>query len=59
MFFKFKIIEKLLEIVNVTRLNGQTILYVENDMMEHIEVDTIISDFSSKNARRNCLVYLF
>jgi hypothetical protein len=32
------------------RLNGQTILCIEKDMVEHIDIETIISDFTFKNA---------
>jgi len=40
--------------VNVTKkLTGLTILCIEKDMIEHIDVDMIINDFTFKNASRN------
>ena len=39
-FFKVKIIEILLE----------------KNMLENIDVDTIINDFASRNARRQCFL---
>ena len=38
------------------RLKGLAILSIEKNMLEHIDVDTIISDFASRNARRKCFV---
>ncbi|AES81106.1 hypothetical protein MTR_7g088730 [Medicago truncatula] len=37
------------------RLNGLAILCIEKDMLEHIDVEPIISDFASKNARMKCI----
>jgi hypothetical protein len=34
------------------RLNDLTILCIEKNMIEHIDVNTIISDFASKNTAR-------
>lgn len=51
-FLKVKIVEKLLEIVDVTKK-------VEMDMIEHNVVDTIISDFVSKNVCTNYSVGAF
>jgi hypothetical protein len=36
------------------KLNGLPILCIEKDMIEHIDVDTIINDFASKKA---CRIY--
>jgi len=41
------------------RLNGLTILCIGKNVIENIDVDTIISDFVSRNARRNCFVLTF
>jgi hypothetical protein len=38
------------------RLNGLTTLSFENDMLENIDVDVIINDFASQNARKNCFL---
>jgi hypothetical protein len=37
-------------------LNDLAILCIEKDMIEHIDIETIISDFASKNTLRNCFV---
>ena len=55
-FFKVKIIEILLEVVNVERLNDLAILCIEKNMLENIDVDTIINDFVTRNARRQCFL---
>ena len=34
------------------RLNGLAILCIEKNMLENIDVDNIINDFASRNARR-------
>ena len=36
------------------RLNDLAILCIEKNMLENIDVDTIINDFASRNARRQC-----
>ena len=38
------------------RLNDLAILYIEKNMLENIDVDTIINDFASINARRQCFL---
>ena len=38
------------------RLNGLTTLCIENDMLDHIDVATIINDFASRNVRINCFL---
>ena len=38
------------------RLNGLTILCIEKNMFENIDIDTIINDFASRNARRQCFL---
>jgi hypothetical protein len=35
------------------RLNGLATLSIEKDMLENVDVDAIINDFASQNARRN------
>ncbi|KAK9668040.1 hypothetical protein RND81_13G031200 [Saponaria officinalis] len=47
-FFKVKVDQNLLEIINVTgRLNGLAILSIEKELLKDIEVDVIINDFAS------------
>ncbi|XP_010677736.1 uncharacterized protein LOC104893338 [Beta vulgaris subsp. vulgaris] len=38
------------------RLNGLAILCIDKNILEHVDVDTIFSDFASRNARRNFLI---
>ena len=38
------------------RLNDLAILCIEKNMLENIDVDTIINDFASRNARRQCFL---
>jgi hypothetical protein len=38
------------------RLNGLSILYIKKDMIDHIDINTIISDFASKNVCGNYFV---
>ena len=38
------------------RLNALVILCIEKNMLENIDVDTIINDFASRNARRQCFL---
>ena len=38
------------------RLNDLAILCIEKNILENINVDTIINDFASKNARRQCFL---
>jgi hypothetical protein len=35
------------------RLNGLAILCIEKILLDEIDIDTIITDFASKNVRRN------
>ena len=37
-------------------LNDLTILCIKKNMLENIDVDTIINDFESRNARRQCFL---
>ena len=34
------------------RLNGLATICIEKDLLDKVNVDTIINDFASKNARR-------
>ena len=55
--FKFKVIEKVLDIGKVTRkVQGSAILYTEEVIIGHIDVDTIIIYFAYLNGRRNCFI---
>jgi hypothetical protein len=35
------------------RLNSLAIIYIENKLLDEIDIDTIINDFASKSVRRN------
>ena len=37
-------------------LNDLAILCIEKNMLENIDVDTIINDFASRNVRRQCFL---
>ena len=43
------------------RLNGLTILCIEKKLLDEIDIDTIVTDFASKNITKNYLFiyYLF
>ena len=52
-FLQLEIVEKLFEINYVTRrLNGLAMCSIENAILDIIDLDTIINDFASRNARR-------
>ncbi|TYH65795.1 hypothetical protein ES332_D06G079900v1 [Gossypium tomentosum] len=52
-FSKLKLIKTyLMSSMSQERLNGLTILSVEKDFLENIDVDVIINDFASRNARK-------
>ena len=38
------------------RLNDLAILCIEKNMLENIDIDTIINDFASRNARKQCFL---
>jgi hypothetical protein len=38
------------------RLNDLAVLFIEKNIIEHIDLDTIINDFAFKNACRNYFV---
>ncbi|XP_021761381.1 uncharacterized protein LOC110726226 [Chenopodium quinoa] len=53
-FSKLKLLKNYLRSsMSQERLNGLATLCIEKNMLEHIDVETIISDFASRNARRN------
>jgi len=56
-FSKLKLFKNYLRSkMSQERLNGLAILCIEKDVIEHIDVDTIVSDFAYRNANRNCFV---
>ncbi|KAA3478242.1 zinc finger MYM-type protein 1-like isoform X1 [Gossypium australe] len=58
-FSKLKLIKAYLRsLMSQERLNGLAILSIEKDFLESIDVDVIINDFTSQNARRTYF-YLF
>jgi hypothetical protein len=53
-FSKLKLIKTYLRSsISQERLNGLTTLSIEKDMLADIDVDVLINDFVSQNARRN------
>ena len=38
------------------RSNDLAILFIKKNILENIDVDTIINDFASRNARRQCFL---
>ena len=56
-FSKLKLLKPYLRSsMSQARLNDLAILYIEKNMLENIDVDTIINDFASRNARRQCFL---
>ncbi|XP_021747850.1 uncharacterized protein LOC110713704 [Chenopodium quinoa] len=56
-FSKLKLLKTYLRSsMSQERLNGLATLCIERTMLEHIDVETIINDFASRNARRKCFV---
>ncbi|WCJ37047.1 hAT family dimerization domain [Euphorbia peplus] len=56
-FSKLKLLKNYLRSsMSQERLNGLATLCIERHMLEHIDIDTMISDFASKNARRRRFV---
>ncbi|XP_020243482.1 uncharacterized protein LOC109821730 [Asparagus officinalis] len=54
-FSKLKLVKTYLRSTMAQeRLNNLAILSIENEMLQDIDVDCIINDFASNNARRNC-----
>ena len=56
-FSKLKLLKSYLRSsMSQERLNGLAILCIEKNMLEKIDVDTIINDFASRNTRRQCFL---
>ena len=56
-FSKLKLLKSYLRSsMSQERFNDLAILYIEKNMLENIDVDTIINDFASRNARRQCFL---
>ena len=56
-FSKLKLLKSYLRSsMSQKRLNDLPILCIEKNMLENIDVDTIINDFASRNARRQCFL---
>ncbi|KAI3702674.1 hypothetical protein L6452_28423 [Arctium lappa] len=56
-FSKLKLLKTYLRSsMSQKRLNGLAILCIEKDMLDNVDLDAIIDDFASKNARRSCFV---
>uniref|UniRef100_A0A8I6YFS3 HAT C-terminal dimerisation domain-containing protein n=1 Tax=Hordeum vulgare subsp. vulgare TaxID=112509 RepID=A0A8I6YFS3_HORVV len=53
-FSKLKLLKNYLRsTMSQERLNGLAICCIEKDVLDNIDLDTIINDFASKNARRS------
>jgi hypothetical protein len=53
-FSKLKLLKNYLRSkMTQERLNGLAILCIENILVDEIDIDTIITDFASKNVRKN------
>uniref|UniRef100_A0A8R7VDC5 HAT C-terminal dimerisation domain-containing protein n=1 Tax=Triticum urartu TaxID=4572 RepID=A0A8R7VDC5_TRIUA len=53
-FSKLKLLKNYLRsTMSQERLNGLAICCVEKDVLDNIDLDTVINDFASKNARRS------
>ena len=56
-FSKLKLLKSYLKSsMSQERLNDLAILCIEKNMLENIDVDTIINDFASRNAQRKCFL---
>ena len=56
-FFKVKLLKSYLRSsMSQERLNDLAILCIKKNMLENIDIDTIINDFASRNARRQCFL---
>ena len=56
-FSKLKLLKNYLRSsMSQERLNGLATLCIGKDMLDHIDEDTIINDFASRNVRRNCFL---
>ena len=56
-FSKFKLLKSYLKSSMLQEiLNALAILCIEKNMLENIDVNTIINDFASINARRQCFL---
>ena len=56
-FSKLKLLKSYLRSsMSQERLNDLAIFCIEKNMLENIDVDTIINDFASRNARRQCFL---
>ena len=59
-FLKLKILKNnLRSSIFQECLNCLAMLSIEKDTLESIELDTVMSDFASRNARRSIFVYFF
>ena len=53
-FSKLKLLKNYLRsLMSQERLNGLAMLCIEKDMLDKIDLDSIINDFASRKARRN------
>ena len=56
-FLKLKLLKSYLRSSMLQeRLNGLAILCIKKIMLQNIDVDTIIKNFASRNARRQCFL---
>lgn len=53
-FLKLKLLKNYLKsIMSHERLNGLTTLYIENKLLDKIDINIVIDDFALKIVRRN------
>jgi len=53
-FSKLKLLRNYLRsTMSQERLNGLTILYIGKKLLDEINIDTMVTNFASKNIRRN------
>jgi len=56
-FSKLKLLRNCLRTTMLQeRLNGLAMCSIEKDILDNIDLDTIINDFASRNARRSFIV---
>ena len=56
-FSKLKLLKSYLMLsMSQERLNGLAILCIEKNMLDNIDIDSIINDFAFINARRQCFL---
>ncbi|XP_062203782.1 uncharacterized protein LOC133905981 [Phragmites australis] len=56
-FSKLKLLKNYLRsTMSQERLNGLVMCYIEKNVLDSIDLDIVLNDFASRNARRNCFL---